>query len=111
MFDQRSAITSSIVVAVVGWAVFMGLPIVVGALVDFRGFTEEEVGYLASADLGGVFVSSIIVSLYVAKMDRRFWVATGIVIAIVADILAIPISSSPISLARRKWKAPIRSAP
>ena len=89
MYDQRSEIWSSIAVAIVGWAVFMGLPIMVGALVEFRGFTEEQVGYLASADLGGMFASSIIVSRYVAKMDRRFWVMVGIGIAIAADIFAI----------------------
>ena len=89
MFDQRSAILASIAVAIVGWTVFMGLPILVGAFVDFRGFTEEQVGYLASADLGGMFVSSIIVSMYVAKMDRRFWVTVGIGVAIVADIFSI----------------------
>lgn len=89
MFNKRSAIVASIAVAVVGWAVFMGLPILVGALVDFRGFTEEQVGYLASADLGGMFVSSIIVSLFISKMDRRFWVTIGIAVAIAADIFAI----------------------
>jgi predicted MFS family arabinose efflux permease len=89
MSDERSAIVASIAVAVVGWAVFMGLPILVGALVEFRGFTEEQVGYLASADLGGMFISSIIVSLFISRMDRRFWVTTGIAIAIVADVLAI----------------------
>jgi hypothetical protein len=68
MFDQRSAIIASIAVAMVGWAVFMGLSILVGALVDFRGFTEEQVGYIASADLGGMYVSSIIVSLYIKKI-------------------------------------------
>lgn len=88
-FDTRSAVAASIAVAVVGWAVFMGLPILVGALVEFRGFSEEQVGYLASADLGGMFLSSIIVSLCVSKMDRRFWVIVGIVIAIIADIMAI----------------------
>jgi predicted MFS family arabinose efflux permease len=87
MFDRRSAIVASI--AVIGWAVFMGHPILVGALVEFRGFTEEQVGYLASADLGGMFVSSIIVSLFISKMDRRFWVTIGIAVAITADIFAI----------------------
>jgi predicted MFS family arabinose efflux permease len=89
MFDKRSAIVASIAVAMVGWAVFMGLPILVGALVDFRGFTEEQVGYLASADLGGMFISSIIVFLFIAKMDRRLWVTIGIAVAIAADVFAI----------------------
>lgn len=89
MFDTRSAIVASIAVAVVGWVVFMGLPILVGALVDFRGFSEEQVGYLASADLGGMLVSSIIVSLFITRMDRRLWATAGIVVAIVADIGAV----------------------
>jgi len=86
---NSNAIAASIAVAVVGWAVFMGLPIMVGALVEFRGFSEEQVGYLASADLGGMFISSIIVSLRISRMDRRFWVITGIFIAIFADVMAI----------------------
>jgi len=89
MFDKPSAIAASIAVAIIGWAVFMGLPILVGALVDFRGFTEEQVGYLASADLGGMFISSIIVFLYIGRMDRRLWVTIGIGVAIVADVFAI----------------------
>ena len=88
-FDRGSAIAASIVLAVVGWAVFMGLPILVGALVDTRGFTEAQVGYIASADLGGMFISSIIVSLFVARMDRRRWATIGILIAIAADVFAI----------------------
>ncbi len=88
-FDRPTAIAGSIAVAIVGWAVFMGLPILVGALVDFRGFSEAEVGYLASADLGGMFVSSILVSLFVSRMDRRFWVTVGIFVAIGANVAAI----------------------
>ena len=36
-----------------------------------------------------MFISSIIVSLRISRMDRRFWVITGIFIAIFADVVAI----------------------
>lgn len=90
-FDSPQVIAASIAVAIVGWAVFMGLPILVGALADTRGFSEEQVGYLASADLGGMFISSVLVSIFVSRMNRGRWILIGIVIASIANYIAVDV--------------------
>ncbi len=87
-FDRRSAVIASIVVAVVGWVVFMGMPILVGALVDTRGFSEAEAGYMASADLLGILVASVAVSLAVKRINRRHWVLGGILLSAACNILS-----------------------
>ena len=48
--------------------------------------TEEQVGYLASADLGGMFVASVVASFAVAHYNRRHAVAAGLLIAMMANL-------------------------
>jgi len=60
--DRPAAIVACVGMAILGFSLFMGMPILVGALVDDFGFSEEQVGYLVSADLGGMFVASLITS-------------------------------------------------
>ncbi|MCR8923137.1 MFS transporter [Dasania sp. GY-MA-18] len=87
-FDTAKAITAAIVFSFIGNAVFMGMPMLVGALSDNLGFTEQQVGWLASADLGGMCASSILTSLLVARVNRRYLVALGVVIAVLANYAA-----------------------
>ncbi len=87
-FDRPSAVFASVSIAVIGWAVFMGMPILVGALIDTRGFSEEQAGYIASADLGGMFIASIFVSSLINKINRRHWVLAGALITIFANFFS-----------------------
>ncbi|WP_339670534.1 MFS transporter [Dasania marina] len=88
LFDTPKAITAAIIFSFIGNAVFMGMPMLVGALSDNLGFSAQQVGWLASADLGGMFASSILTSLLVARVNRRYLVALGVVIAVLANYAA-----------------------
>lgn len=85
-FDRPVAVAASIAVAAVGWIVFMGMPVLVGALVDKLGFSEAQAGYMASADLFGIFCASILVSLTIKRINRRVWVAAGIIVSALCNI-------------------------
>lgn len=87
-FDKPKAIFASIIVAIVGWMVFMGMPILVGALVETRGFSESSAGYMASADLLGIFCASIAVSFAVKHVDRRHWVFAGILLSAACNLFS-----------------------
>ena len=87
-FDQPKAIAAAIVLSFIGNAVFMGMPMLVGALSDSLGFSEQQVGWLASADLGGMFISSILTSLLITRMNRRYLALIGIAIAVLANYIA-----------------------
>ncbi len=62
------------------------MPMIVGMLVDQLGFTASEAGYIASAEMSGIFVASIITSAIVNKVNRRWIMVTGLVFCIVGNI-------------------------
>lgn len=64
----------------------MASPVIVGALSEYAGFSEQQAGYLAAIEAGGSFVASIIVSLTVNHFDRRRLAATAIIVAVAANL-------------------------
>ena len=85
IFDQPKVIIAAIVISIVGNAVFLGMPMLVGSLADSLGFDEQQLGWLASADLMGIFVASIAASLLVNRVNRQLLVYVGITVAILAN--------------------------
>jgi len=91
--NRPRAIAASILVAIAGWIVFMGMPILVGALADLRGYSEEAVGYLASAELGGMFLASVFVSLFIYRLDRRLVALGGLLLSLLINVLSTQIET------------------
>lgn len=87
-FDTPAAITAAIVISFVGNAVVLGMPMLVGALADNLGFNDQQVGWLASADLGGMFLASILTSMVITRVNRRWLALVGILIALIANLLS-----------------------
>jgi len=85
IFDQPKVIMAAVIISIVGNAVFIGMPMLVGSLADTLGFNEQELGWLASADLMGIFVASIAASLLVNRVNRQVLVYIGISVAIIAN--------------------------
>ena len=76
------------ILAVISVTVFQGMPVLVGSMVDTLGVNEQQAGWLASADLGGMTVASIATSYLVTRLNRRHQAMTGIIIAIVTILLS-----------------------
>jgi len=85
IFDQPKAILAAVIISIVGNAVFIGMPMLVGSLADTLGFDDQQLGWLASADLMGIFVASIAASLLVNRVNRQLLVYVGITVAILAN--------------------------
>jgi len=75
--------------ALVGYAVMVGLPVISTAWVNNLGFTEIEVGRVAGADLAGLAIGAVISALFIAKIDRRHMTVAAAAIAIGANILCV----------------------
>lgn len=84
-FDAPIAIFAAIVIGFVGNAVFMGMPLLVGAMADSLGFDQQQLGWLASADLGGIFIGSVLTSLVITRVNRRYFAAFAIISIILAN--------------------------
>ena len=75
--------------ALVGYSVMVSVPVLSTAWVGMLGFTEEQVGRVAGADLGGFSFGAILSSVLVARVNRRFLVLAGLILSICANALCI----------------------
>jgi predicted MFS family arabinose efflux permease len=88
-FDDWRSLTIGIYMALVGYAVMVGLPVISTAWVSNLGFSEVEVGRVAGADLGGLAIGAVISALFVARVDRRYLAAGAALVTIAANALCI----------------------
>ena len=89
VFDDWRSLTIGIYMALVGYAVMVGLPVMSTSWVTNLGFTEEQVGRIAGADLGGLAVGAVIAYFFVARIDRRLLTVVAAGVAIAANLLCI----------------------
>ena len=89
IFDSPTAIFAAIVLGFAGTGVAMGMPLLVGSMASSLGFSDQQLGYLASSDMTGLFVGSVSASLVVAKMNRRLLAAAGLFMVMLGNYLSI----------------------
>lgn len=69
--DRPAAIFAVTVLGVVGSIVFLLLPLLVGAFSEELKLDSGQVGYLASADMVGMFLAAVVATLWVRRSDWR----------------------------------------
>ena len=84
-FDGWRSISIALFMALVGYTVMVSVPVLSTALVAKVGFTEEQVGRVWGADLGGLSFGAILSAMLVARVNRRMLVLAGVVLAIGAN--------------------------
>jgi len=72
--------------ALVGYTVMVSVPVLSTALVEMLDFTEEQVGRVWGADLGGLSLGAILSALLVARVNRRHLVIAGVILSIGANL-------------------------
>lgn len=85
VFDKPAAIFAAVILGFAGTGVAMGMPLLVGSMAESLGFNEQQLGWLASADMGGLFVGSVLTALLVTRINRRFLAASGLFLVILAN--------------------------
>ena len=88
-FDGWRSISISLYMTLVGYAVLVGVPVISTAWVELLGFTEEQVGRVAGADLGGLSLGAVLASLVVSRMNRRLLILISVAIAIGCNALCM----------------------
>jgi len=89
IFDGWRSISIALFMALVGYTVMVSVPVLSTALVAKVGFTEEQVGRVWGADLGGLSFGAIVSAMLVARVNRRMLVLAGVVLAIGANAACI----------------------
>ena len=89
VFDDWRSISVAIYMALVGYGVMVGIPVISTAWVTLLGFTEVQVGRVAGADLGGFSAGAVLASLLVARVNRRLLVLAAAAVAMGANGLCM----------------------
>jgi predicted MFS family arabinose efflux permease len=89
VFDDWRSLTLGIYMALVGYAVMVGLPVISTSWVENLGLTEVQVGRVAGADLAGLAIGAVISALLVARVDRRYLTVAAALFTIAANALCI----------------------
>jgi predicted MFS family arabinose efflux permease len=84
-FDNWRTLVIALYMTLVGYGVLVGVPVISTAWVELLGFSEEQVGRVAGADLGGLAFGSVLASLVMARWNRRALAVLGLVIAVAAN--------------------------
>jgi len=89
VFDGWRSISIAIFMALVGYTVMVSVPVLSTALVGMVGFTEEQVGRVWGADMGGLSLGAVMAAIFVARLNRRYLVLAGVILSIGANALCI----------------------
>jgi MFS family permease len=84
-FDDWRSIVVALYMTLIGYGVMVGIPVISTAWVELLGFTEEQVGRVAGADLGGLALGSVLTAFVAARWNRRTVAFVGLLIAVVAN--------------------------
>jgi predicted MFS family arabinose efflux permease len=87
--QRRPAMLAMLPVAMMGASVLTLLPLWVGTMTETLGFTTQQVGFLASADMVGIFVTSTSAVLWVRRWNWRPLVLAGMALFLLANLLSM----------------------
>jgi predicted MFS family arabinose efflux permease len=89
VFDGWRSISIALFMALVGYSVMVSVPVLSTALVGMLDFSEEQVGRVWGADLGGLSLGAIMTAVLVARVNRRVLVVAGVILSIGANALCM----------------------
>lgn len=99
--DRPGAVTAVMGLGVVGSIVFLVLPFLVGAFTEELGLGREQVGYLGSADMLGMFVAAAVAVLWVRRSDWRRVAALALAALVGCHLVSSLLTSfAPLALVR-----------
>jgi predicted MFS family arabinose efflux permease len=89
VFDGWRSISIALFMALVGYSVMVSVPVLSTAMVGMLDFSEEQVGRVWGADLGGLSLGAVMTAMLVARVNRRFLVIAGVILSIGANALCM----------------------
>jgi predicted MFS family arabinose efflux permease len=84
-FDDWKSISVALYMTLIGYGVLVGIPVISTAWVELLGFTEEQVGRVAGADLGGLSAGAVLTSVLIRTWNRHLLLLIGGLIAIATN--------------------------
>jgi len=86
--NSRWSIVSAIFLGVIGPAVFIVQPGFVQGLVGFYHFDEQQVGYIASAEMWGIALTTLFITFISRRFSWRLLLVLGILLSSSGNLLS-----------------------
>ena len=87
-FDDFWPIAAAVSLSTMPYLMFIGLPIILGTIADKFVLSDEQIGWIASADLSGLFLGSIVTSLLIRRVPLRRLALIGVAIGLIGNGLS-----------------------
>ncbi len=94
-WDGAVAIAACIGACVAAYGVYLGLPLILGALADTFHFDNRQIGWLGGVENLGLLLGSIVASRRAPAARFRQHILVGMAIAVSADGLTLMLGSFP----------------
>jgi len=78
---------------VAAYGVYLGLPLILGALADEYGFSNPQIGWIGAAENTGMLLGSVSVSVLSRRTSYRVLTVVGIAIALAGNATTLGIAS------------------
>lgn len=98
MTGEAMRITRLAVLGSVAILPLLILPTMVGALVDYAGFTESQAGWVAAVWAAGNAIAAIAIGLRIRHLDPRRLAIAGLIVLAVFDAASTFVSAIPVWL-------------
>jgi len=92
-WDGVMAIAACMSACVAAYGVYLGLPLILGALAEAFGFSNRQIGWISSAENAGLLLASVGVSVLARSGRFRRLAWAGILIAIAGNAVTLFIES------------------
>lgn len=85
--ETRNGLWPAILTGVMGNSVIYLIPLLIGAMIVDRGFTEQQAGLVASADLAGYAVATLVTALLLHRLNWRRAAIAALIVMVVANLV------------------------
>ncbi len=87
--NSGKSLFATIYLSIIGPAVFIVQPGFVQGMVEFLGFSEPEAGYVASAEIWGIAITTLVLTYLANRIDWRKILVFSALLAVVGNFLSI----------------------
>ena len=88
--DSPFSVGACMCACVAAYGVYLGLPLILGALADEYGFSNPQIGWIGAAENAGMLLGSVSVSVLGRWASYRLLAAVGIAIALAGKAMDHP---------------------
>lgn len=91
--NSRASLIAAIYIGVIGPAVFIVQPGFVQGMVEYFGFSEQQAGYVASAEMWGIAATTVLMTLFHSRLNWRKLLVWSTLLVSAGNLLSLSTQS------------------